>query len=141
MYRAVVVVSWSTGPGQTCSGSACRFVLTSLLDPSTDTVFMRNGGSVGGAPAVAVPDLLVVKRGTTGWVNVKSNDLGTLGSNPVSIAGNGGATRGTVSLSTVTTGVVNYTAGTVVGVDTVTYTLTDTPGRTSTGLLTVTVTL
>ncbi len=93
MYRAVVVVSWSTGPGQTCSGSACRFVLTSLLDPSTDTVFMRNGGSSRRKhPAVAVPDLLVVKRGTTGWVNVKSNNLGTVGSNPVSIAGNGGAT-------------------------------------------------
>jgi prepilin-type N-terminal cleavage/methylation domain-containing protein len=141
LHRAVVVVSWNPGPGQSCTAKPCRFVLSSLLDAQPDPLFMRNGGSVGGAVAVAVPDVLVVKRNTTATINLKSNDLGTLPPFPVSFTGTGGAVLGSVALSTTTSGSVLYTAGSLPGLDVVTYTLTDTYGRTSTSTLTVTVTL
>ncbi len=41
MDRAAVAVSWTPGRGQTCAvaGGLCEYVVTTLLDPSTDAVF------------------------------------------------------------------------------------------------------
>lgn len=144
VYRAVVVVSWDPGAGGTCGGSPCRFVLASLLDPLTDPLFMLNGASVGGAPADAREDSMTVPAHGGGSVNVKSNDLGTLGYQPVSIqTDDAGVLRtgyGAVTVGESGNGALVYRrTGWSLEPDSFTYTLTDAQGRRSTGTVTVTV--
>jgi len=39
MFRVIVVVSWTPGNGSTCSGQGCQYVLSTLINPSTDPTF------------------------------------------------------------------------------------------------------
>ncbi|MEJ5944662.1 hypothetical protein WDZ17_05060 [Pseudokineococcus basanitobsidens] len=150
LLRVVVAVSWSEGAGTSCGGAACRFVLSSLVDPLPDPQFLTSGASVGGLVGVAKPDAATVAAGGSVEINVKSNDLGTLDpARPVTAVAPAGLVRGSVALAGASVGAVTYTAGSLTLVerlvgtgytDVFRYTLQDAAGRTSTALVTVTVT-
>lgn len=42
MYRVIVQVTWTEGAGTSCSGSACSYALSTLVDPSADPSFNVN---------------------------------------------------------------------------------------------------
>ncbi|MEJ5915752.1 PulJ/GspJ family protein [Pseudokineococcus sp. 1T1Z-3] len=149
--RVVVAVSWSAGEGTSCSGSPCRFVAATLIDPSTAPQFMVNGGSIGGQLGVARADTATVKAGSATQINVKSNDAGTLDPDrPVSDLTPSTGFKGAVALAGTSVGAVTYTAPTAAALsgvtgwsagnpyeETFTYVLTDSRLRTSSATVTI----
>ncbi|HET9657930.1 MAG TPA: Ig-like domain-containing protein [Kineosporiaceae bacterium] len=54
MYRVLIQVTWSEGGATTCSGTACSYVLSTLIDPSSDPTFNLNATNAAwpGAPVL-----------------------------------------------------------------------------------------
>jgi hypothetical protein len=83
-------------------------------------------------------DSLTVAVCQTGFVNVIANDTDPEGNYPLSLVSVSTATKGTASVSTSTT--IEYDAGLHAGAESLTYTVQDSLGATSTGTLNVTIT-
>jgi prepilin-type N-terminal cleavage/methylation domain-containing protein len=134
MYRIVVRVAWSFGAGRTCSGSACEYLLTTLMDPDSDQTF---NSSFDAATPVATDDSVTTAFNTPVSINVLTNDTGTFNTTPVSITT--AAAHGTIGGSA--SGTFTYTpTSNYSGTDTLSYRLTDSSGQIS-NIATVTITI
>jgi prepilin-type N-terminal cleavage/methylation domain-containing protein len=138
MYRVIVFVTWSDGPGTTCSGSACGYTLASLVDPGDDPAFNVNATN---ATWPAAPVLTVISAATSRdrAVTVDLAGAVTSGATPLTAA-TGAVTLGaTASVLPNTTSVTvtpaaGYVSGSAV---TVPFTITDPYGQSASSTLTV----
>jgi prepilin-type N-terminal cleavage/methylation domain-containing protein len=135
IYRVVVRVGWNPGAGRNCSGSACEYLLTTLIDPESDQTFNSSYDAV---VPVAVDDASSTAYNTPVTIDVLPNDTGTFNTTPVSITT--AAAHGSVSTG-YADGTFTYTptAG-YFGTDTLQYRLTDSSGQLS-NIATVTITV
>jgi len=141
MYRAIVLVTWSEGGGTTCSGSACSYTLSTLIDPSADPTFNVNATN---AAWPAAPTLTPISASTpmNTPVTVDLATAKTSGATPLT------ATVGTPTQSANASVLPNTTQVTVTPATgfwsgstiSVPFTLTDPYGQSTSSTLTVTVT-
>lgn len=97
-----------------------------------------NASSAANLPPVANPDSATVPICTFKTTNVVANDTDPEGNTPLVVTAVGGGTLGSTSVSGTTS--VKFTAYGGTGAEDITYTVRDSLGATSTGVLTVTVT-
>jgi prepilin-type N-terminal cleavage/methylation domain-containing protein len=140
LYRVLIQVTWSEGGGTTCSGTACSYVLSTLIDPSSDPTFNLNATNAAWpGPPVLQPITATTAMNTPVAVDLSSAVL-TAGT-PLTAAITG-TTQGAMTVLTpnTTTATVTPASGFVSGAAVVvSFTLTDPYGQTSSTTLTITV--
>ncbi|TAK69550.1 MAG: type II secretion system protein [Actinomycetota bacterium] len=118
MFRVIVSVTWGTATA--CSGGPCQYVVSSLIDPSSDKTFNTNQ-----AVPVATDDAATTPYNTLVNIDVLGNDTGSLDITSVVVATS--PSHGTVSVRP--DGTINYTPATnYVGTDSFTYNVSNTLG-------------
>jgi hypothetical protein len=129
MMRVIVAVGWQ---GSNCPASSCLYTLGTLVDRSADPLFNLRSTTV----PVAVNDVVCTASGVPILVSLLGNDVGPLGSAPVTVVG--APAHGTLAASVVTGTAIFTPVQGYVGLDAFTYRLTSSSG-TQSGLATVTV--
>jgi len=89
MFRVIVSVTWGTATA--CSGGPCQYVVSSLIDPSSDKTFNTNQ-----AVPVATDDAATTPYNTLVNIDVLGNDTGSLDITSVVVATS--PSHGTVSV-------------------------------------------
>ena len=136
LYRVVVDVNWVPGSGRSCSGNLCNYTLSTLIDPSSDPIYNTSRKPVANNdPAVGAT--LATPSGVALPIGVTTNDSGnfplygalTIISSPA---------HGTAVIGA-SNNIVTYTSTSgYSGLDTFTYTVTDSTNLTS-NIATVTI--
>jgi prepilin-type N-terminal cleavage/methylation domain-containing protein len=139
LFRVVVRVTWLAGPSGTCSGSACSYSLTTLVDPSQQPTYNTNRRPIANDDPSSTNPPITVAAGDTTSVAVLDNDLGYW---PISGAVQIGIppSHGTATASTSGNTVSYQAQSTWSGTDTFTYSALDTSGlRSNAATVTMTV--
>ncbi|HEY6795554.1 MAG TPA: type II secretion system protein [Kineosporiaceae bacterium] len=138
-YRVVVLVTWSEGPGTSCSGSACTYALASLVDPGVDPAFNVNATNATWPAPPVLRSIPTVATTANASVTVDLSTAVASGSTPLSVT-TGTVTQGATAsvLPNTTTVTVTPASGYVSGSDlTVPFTITDPYGQSASGTFTV----
>lgn len=123
MFRAIVLVSWSSGPGG-CPALGCSYATSTLIDPSPDPQFNSARRPVANA------DSATTSKNTAVNIPVTFNDSGVFAvSGAVTIQSN--PANGTLALSNASNIVTYAPKSGFKGTDTFTYKVQDTSNRIS----------